>query len=85
MIQRQKTNRLVQKKPNQQLKTSMQLPSRLDGRTGLSRRKLYLMRRFLRRLRWWGPSMPTCYEVEKIQSNHHILRSLSREHLKGTE
>ena len=86
MIRRQRAKRLAQKKSNQQLKTSMHLPSRLDGRTGLSPRKLYLMRRFLRQLRWWGPRMPTCYEVDKIKSNRHIICALgSHEHLKGSE
>ena len=27
-------------------------------RTGFSPQKLFLMRRFLRRLRWWGPRPP---------------------------
>ena len=86
MIRRQRAKRVVKKKSNQQLKTSMHLPSRLDGRTGLSPRKLYLMRRFLRQLRWWGPRMPTCYEVDKIQSNRHIICALgARKHLKVTE
>ena len=76
MIRRQKVKKFVKKKLNQQLKTSMHLPSRLDGRTGLSPRKLYMMRRFLRRLRWWGPRCPVAYDVDKIRKNRHIIRAL---------
>ena len=39
--------------------------------TGLSPRKLYLMRRFLRRLRWWGPRPP-----RPDMGNRHIVRAL---------
>ena len=39
--------------------------------TGLSPRKLYLMRRFLRRLRWWGPKPP-----RPDTGNRHIVRAL---------
>ena len=54
--------------------------------TGLSRRKLYLMRRFLRRLRWWGPRCPSSDDVDKIWSNRRIIRALgSRPHRPRTE
>ena len=44
--------------------------------TGLSPRKLYLMRRFLRRLRWWGPRCPSSDDVNKIWSNREIVSAL---------
>ena len=35
-----------------------------------------LMRRFLRRLKQWGPRCPNTYEADRIRSGRHIIRAL---------
>ena len=44
-------------------------------RTGFSPHKLFLMRRFLRRLRWWGPRPPP-RPSQKDAANCRILTAL---------
>ena len=50
-------------------------------RTGFSPRKLFLMRRFLRRLRWWGPRPPRAVDAANITSRCRIIEALKETHI----